>query len=95
MRFAIKKGSGEQVITSTKPTPTGRWTHVGVVGKGGVGTLDIDGEEVGRNAALTLTPDALGQTTQNYLGRVEEFKIPGLVFRKASGFLPPRKNPRL
>jgi endoglucanase len=88
MRFAIKKGSGEQVITSTKPTPTGRWTHVGIVVKGGVGTLYIDGEEVGRNAALTLTPDALGQTTQNYLGKsrfpdpflkgkVDDFRIYG------------------
>ena len=31
--------------------------------------LYVNGSEVARNAALTLTPDALGSTTQNWIGR--------------------------
>jgi endoglucanase len=93
LRFAISAGSGEQVIEGSKPVPTGKWAHVAVVLKGGVGTLYLDGEEVGRKAPITLTPDALGKTTQNYLGK-SQFPDPYLAgkiddFRIYAGALSP------
>lgn len=69
LRFAIRSGPTEQSIEGSKPVPTGKWAHLAVVLKGGVGTLYLDGEEVGRNSPITLTPAALGKTTRNYLGK--------------------------
>jgi hypothetical protein len=69
LRFAITAGSGEQVINGTEPLPTGRWTHVAVTLGEGRGILYVDGVEVGRNAAMSLTPSSLGTSTQNFVGR--------------------------
>ncbi len=69
LRFVIKHAASEQAITSSKPTPMGQWVHVAIVVKGGAGTLYLNGEEVGHNSEILLTPDSLGKTTQNYLGK--------------------------
>ncbi|NUT34291.1 MAG: hypothetical protein HOV79_14580 [Hamadaea sp.] len=70
-RFAITtSGAGaEQRINAPAALPTGAWTHVAVTLSGSVGVLYVNGAEVARNAALTLTPAALGSTTQNRIGR--------------------------
>jgi hypothetical protein len=70
-RFAItSSGSGgEQRINAPAALPTGAWTHVAVTLGGGVGILYVNGAEVARNSAMTLTPASLGSTTQNWLGR--------------------------
>lgn len=70
-RFAITTGSGagEQQINGPAPLPTGGWHHVAVTLAGGVGILYVDGVEVARNSAMTLTPASLGNTTQNWIGR--------------------------
>lgn len=87
VRFAIRTPSvGEQIINGTSALPTGVWTHVAVTLSGSTGILYVNGIEVGRNTAMTLTPSSLGVTTQNYIGnsqwpdpylngRVDEFRI--------------------
>jgi len=40
-----------------------------VTRSGNLGVLYVNGAEVARNAALTISPAALGNTTQNWLGR--------------------------
>lgn len=71
VRFAISAGgtSAEQVISGTAALPEGAWTHVAVALSGTVGILYVNGEEVGRNSAMTLRPFSLGTTTQNWIGR--------------------------
>jgi hypothetical protein len=70
-RFAITTGGsgGEQRINAPSALPTGAWTHVAVTLGGGLGVLYVNGSEVARNAAMTLTPASLGSTTQNWVGR--------------------------
>lgn len=69
--FAITTSGngGEQRIQSSVAIAANTWTHVAVTLGGGTGILFLNGVEVGRNSGMTLTPSALGSTTQNYLGR--------------------------
>lgn len=89
VRFAMTTGGagGEQQITGSSAITAGVWTHVAVTLAGSTGVLYINGTEVGRNSSMSLTPDSLGATTQNYIGRsqysadaylngrVDEFRI--------------------
>ena len=77
VRFAITTGSGEQQISGSSPLAIGAWTHVAVTLSGPTGILYVNGVEVGRNSAMTLTPASLGSTTQNYLGK-SQFSDPYL-----------------
>jgi fibronectin type 3 domain-containing protein len=70
IRFAIKNNnSPEQQINGTSALPTGGWHHVAVTLNGATGILYVDGNEVGRNSAMTIKPSDLGATTQNWIGR--------------------------
>jgi fibronectin type 3 domain-containing protein len=88
--FAITTSgnSNEDIISGFEALPTGAWTHVAVSIGGGTGVLYVNGNEVGRNSSMTLTPDSLGATTNNMIGfsqydqwdphlngRVDEFRI--------------------
>jgi hypothetical protein len=89
VRFAITTSGagGEQRINGTSALPTGAWTHVAVTKSGNVGTLYVNGVQVGQNTGLTLSPSSLGNTTNNWIGRsqysadafldgqVDEFRI--------------------
>ncbi|UED87592.1 ThuA domain-containing protein [Streptomyces profundus] len=68
LRFAITDGSGEQQINASQPLPTDGWQHVAVSLSGTTGTLYLNGEPVGTNNNITLTPSDLGQTDQNWIG---------------------------
>ena len=68
-RFAIRTTAvAEQVISGTAALTAGVWTHVAVTLSGSTGTLYVNGVAVGTNAAMTLKPSSLGNTTQNYIG---------------------------
>ena len=72
--FAISTGGNpsEQRLVSNTVMPTG-WHHLAVTlsktGSVVTGTLYLDGTVIGTNGAMTLTPEDLGNLTQNWLGR--------------------------
>ncbi|MER5193838.1 beta-L-arabinofuranosidase domain-containing protein [Streptomyces sp. NPDC002755] len=70
-RFAITTGGagGEQGLDGTAALPLNRWSHLAVTLAAGTGTLYVDGTAVARNAAMSLTPAALGALTGHWLGR--------------------------
>jgi hypothetical protein len=71
IRFAITNsgGGGEQQINGTGTLPLNTWSLVTVTQSGGTGTLYVNGQPVGTNNNMTLTPADLGATTQNWIGR--------------------------
>jgi fibronectin type 3 domain-containing protein len=68
LRFEIVTGGVTQRIETSTALSNRGWSHVVVTLKNGVGILYVNGVEVGRNNAMTLTPGDLGVTTQNYIG---------------------------
>jgi hypothetical protein len=88
-RFAITTGGGgaEQLVDSSAgQLPTNQWTHLAVTKTGTTATLYVNGEPVGTNPEMTLSPADLGSTNQNWIGRsqypdplfngtVDEFQI--------------------
>ena len=83
IRFAItKKGEGEeQFIDAAGPLPTGYWQHITVVKNGTMGIIYLNGKEVGINNKLTLSPDDLGETINNFIGKSQgdKFYLDGQV----------------
>lgn len=71
LRYAITTSGGgaEQQINTSMQIPLGTWMHVAVTQSDDVGVLYVNGTLAGFNRNLTLTPSALGLTTQNYLGK--------------------------
>ncbi|MEK7256366.1 MAG: GEVED domain-containing protein, partial [Bacteroidota bacterium] len=71
--FAITTGSNgaEQRIHSSVAAAIGQWQHYAVVidDAANTGVLYLDGVQVGSNTSMTLTPAALGNLANNYLGR--------------------------
>ncbi len=71
IRFAITTSGagGEQQINGTGELPLNTWSHVAVTLSGSTGTLYVNGTAVGTNTNMTLNPAALGDTTQDWIGR--------------------------
>jgi hypothetical protein len=71
IRFAITTTSNgaEQQINGPGTLPLNTWSHVAVTLSGNTGTLYVNGQPVGTNTNMTLTPADLGATTQNWIGR--------------------------
>ena len=67
-------------ITSTRPDNSADyWIHVAVTKEGNVGKLYVNGELVGSNANMTLSPADLGSTTQNWIGKSQFSGDPNFV----------------
>ncbi|HEY0697472.1 MAG TPA: beta-L-arabinofuranosidase domain-containing protein, partial [Micromonospora sp.] len=79
-RFAMKLGGmqTEDFVDADRPLPTGVWTHVAVTVGQGVARIYLDGEQVGVNENLVMSPLLLGATQQNFLGRSQNVKHPWL-----------------
>ncbi len=71
IRFAITTTSNgaEQQINGPGTLPLNTWSHVAVTLSGNTGTLYVNGQPVGTNNNMTLTPADLGATTQDWIGR--------------------------
>jgi uncharacterized delta-60 repeat protein len=78
-------GGSESTITSTTALPIGRWQHVAVTlaTTGGVtsGTLYLNGQIIGTNPDLGISPAALGALPNNWLGRSQYTQDPFLRSR--------------
>jgi hypothetical protein len=70
-RFAITTGGngGEQRINAPAALPSGAWTHVAVTLTAGVGILYVNRAEAARTSGMTLSPAALGNMTNCWIGR--------------------------
>ncbi|MFJ4623691.1 beta-L-arabinofuranosidase domain-containing protein [Streptomyces sp. NPDC088812] len=70
-RFAVTTGGpgAEQGLDGTTPLPLDEWSHLAVTLAGSTGTLYVNGTEVARNTAMSLTPAALGTLAHHWLGR--------------------------
>jgi alpha-L-arabinofuranosidase len=70
-RFAITTNGGgnESRLSGTAPLPAGEWTHLAVTLSGTTGTLYVNGVAVATDPSMTLTPAALGATTNNWIGK--------------------------
>jgi hypothetical protein len=71
LRFAITTGGNgaEQQINAPGTLPLNTWSHVAVTLSGSTATLYVNGQQAGTNDNMTLTPAALGATTNNWIGR--------------------------
>ncbi|MBV9445911.1 MAG: hypothetical protein JO345_08455 [Streptosporangiaceae bacterium] len=71
IRFAITTsgGGGEQQINGTSTLPLNTWSLVTVTLSGTTGTLYVNGQAIATNSNMTLNPAALGNTTQDYIGK--------------------------
>ncbi|MFE5374832.1 beta-L-arabinofuranosidase domain-containing protein [Streptomyces mirabilis] len=71
LRYAITAGgAGAEQRIDSAPLPTDRWVHVAVTYGGGTAVLYVDGQEVGRNAQVTVDPRYFGNHVRaGYLGR--------------------------
>ncbi len=70
VRGAIKYNNGsEWNVTADNAISKNEWSHVAFVKDGNVGTIYVNGVAVATNTNFTTTPDSLGNTTTNYIGR--------------------------
>ena len=73
LRFGITKAGtgGEQVVDGDAALPTGAWKHVAVTLGSAGARLYVNGVQVGTSTAVTLRPNDLGSTVDNWIGRSE------------------------
>jgi Concanavalin A-like lectin/glucanases superfamily len=76
LRFGITtSGNANEQVVNAPALPTGNWQHVCITltfgASNSTSVLYVNGGQVGQNAAMTLTPNSLGNTTQNWIGRSE------------------------
>jgi len=68
MRFAIKNGGDEQLVSCTKKLDTGVWRHVAVTIARDSTTIYVDGVKAAQSTGITIRPSDF-HPTLNYIGR--------------------------
>ncbi len=68
LRFAIKNGGDEEQVTPGKRLTSNKWFHLVVTLDGNTASLYLDGELIGQNTSMTISP-ADFRPTLNYIGR--------------------------
>ncbi len=70
VRGAAKYNNGSEWNTTAEGAiAKNEWSHIAFVKEGNVGTIYVNGVAVAANTNFTITPDSLGNTTQNYIGK--------------------------
>ena len=69
MRYAIKNGGSEQMVSFNYTLPLNTWTHFAITQSGNTCSMYINGALVASNTGVTIKPSTIGSTTQNYLGK--------------------------
>jgi arabinan endo-1,5-alpha-L-arabinosidase len=69
LRFGLVSPAGVHDVGFPYVVPLREWTHVGVVLRGDVATLYLNGRAVVSQGGVTANPADLGRTTKNYLGK--------------------------
>ena len=69
MRYAIKNGGSEQLVSFNYTLPLNTWTHFAITQSGNTCSMYINGALVASNTGVTIKPSTIGSTTQNYLGK--------------------------
>lgn len=67
--ITVSGPNAAQRINGTAPLPSGEWVHVAVTKSALVGTLYVNGVQVGQNPNIGLYPARLGNTANNWIGR--------------------------
>ncbi len=67
--FAISDGNSYTELFGNSPLPINSWTHVAVSKAGHMGTLYVNGQNVGSIETMTQSPKDMNNTAKNYLGR--------------------------
>lgn len=68
MRFAIKDGGDEQLVSHSQKMPSSQWVHVSVTIGSGSAKMYMNGELVGQNNNITIKPSDF-KPMFNYIGR--------------------------
>lgn len=71
LKFGITRSThvGEQFVEGSSALPVGQWAHVIVSKSGSATTLYVNGQVVGQNPSMPMTPAQLPPTPLNYLGK--------------------------
>ncbi len=70
VRGAAKYNDGSEInFTAENAIEKNKWSHVAFVKSGNTATIYVNGVATATNTNFTITPDSLGNTTTNYIGR--------------------------
>jgi len=94
MRFAIRNGGAEQLISAPAALPTNSWVHVAVTLDGSRGVFYQNGVPLATNAALTIRPwqllarsNYVGEsqfaTDPTFNGKIDSFRVFGRALSAA------------
>jgi len=79
IQLGLHLGNTVQSLTGVPFTSSNQWQHIAVTMEDKTAIIYINGIEVLKNTNLTITPDQLGITTGNYIGKSQYTTDPNYV----------------